>query len=180
MIESRFRSQKVVVCVIALVAIAGCSNAPAAVSGPTATAGPVATTGSGATTPPVATAAPTAAPVRTITPTKALPTVDLVLSGKYAVVAKGTAGTCTLGKDLAGMVLSFGFGAVEADYPGLKDGLYVSEGNNGYVTIKWLVNATTGFINSADQKGVSADHHSITIDVDLGPTEHIKGTIACP
>lgn len=182
MSERRNPLQTATVCAIAVLALAACSGTPAATSGPgsTATAAPGATTASGATTPPAATAAPTVA--ATTAPTKALPTVDLTLSGVYPVVVKGTAGICTLLKDSAGIAIRFGFGAVEADYTGLGDGLFVSEGNNGFVTIKWLV-ASVGFINIADVKGVSADHHSITIDADLGGrpgTEHVKGTISCP
>lgn len=102
-----------------LVALAACSNAAA---GPSTAAAP----GSTPTAAPPATAAPTVAV--TASPTKALPSVDLVLSGDFAVVAKGTAGQCTLGTDSAGNV-AFRFGAVEADYPGLAQGLYVWEGD---------------------------------------------------
>ncbi len=174
-----------------LVAISACSGAPASLpaptgSGSTVAAAPVSTAAAVATSTqtvaasPVATTAPSLA--LTASPTKALPAVDLVLSGDFAVVAKGTAGQCTLGTDSAGNAVNFGFGAVEADYPGLGQGLYVSEGNDGYVTIKWLVDANTAFLNMRDIKGVSTDHHSITIDTDLGGggNEHLKGTITCP
>jgi hypothetical protein len=168
--------------VIALVAISACSGAPAVTSAPAST-GSAPTSGPGGTTAPAATPAPTVAPAPTAAPTKALPAVDLVLSGGIAVTAKGTKGQCTLGKDAAGKVIIFGFNAVEADYPGLGGGLYINEGNNGFVTTKWIPDASTGFINGPDQKGVSADHHSITIDIDLGggkAKEHLKGTITCP
>lgn len=173
--ERRYPSRTAVLSVIALVALAGCSSTPAAPSGP----GSNATAAPGATTAPVVTAAPTVA-APTAAQTKALPTVDLVLSGAIAVIAKGTKGQCTLGKDSTGKVVAFGFNAVEADYAGLGQGLYIAGSSNGFVNIKWIVNASTGFLNSAAQKGVSADLHSVTIDVALGPTEHIKGTIACP
>lgn len=180
MIVSRHSWQAAVVCVIAIAAAAACSPAPAAVSGPTGTPAAAITAGPAATPAPVATAAPTRA--ATTAPTKALPTVDLVLSGPYAVTAKGTKGQCMLGNDSAGNAKTFGFGAVEADYPGLGTGLYISE-STGIVTVKFLVNATVGLLYVGDNKGVSADHHSISLDADITGgtiTEHIKGTITCP
>ena len=168
--DKRYPWRAVRIIAVALVAVSACSATPAVSSTPTRPAS-TSTPASGATVAP------------TVAPTTALALVDLVLSGDFAVVAKGTAGQCTLGQDSAGNAASFGFGAVQADYPGLGQGLYVSEGKNGFVTIKWLLDASTGLINAADQQGVSADDHSITIDVDLaGGTvkEHIKGTIACP
>jgi hypothetical protein len=165
----------VLIGLITLAALSACSSTPGA--GPTATAGP----GSTATAAPGATPVPTAA--ATASASTALPAVDLTLSGPYSVVAKGTAGQCTPLKDSSGAIAFFGFGAVEADYPGLGQGLYFSEGKPGNVSVKWWVTATTGFFSMAEIKGVSTDHHSLTIDADLeGPsgTEHVKGTVSCP
>jgi hypothetical protein len=110
--------------------------------------------------------------------------VDLTLSGPLAVTAKGNAGQCQLGRDGSGTVRTFGFGATGADYPGLADGLFVSEGGNGFVTVKLLGGSAGSFINVADiQHAVSADHKSVTLDVDLGSgdlREHVAGTISCP
>ena len=108
--------------------------------------------------------------------------VDLVLSGDYPVIAKGTRGHCTPVKDSTGKLVSFGFDAGEADYPGLGDGLYV-DASGVYLTIKWMVNASTGLLYFGDKVGVSNDNRSITLDADLkggGVSEHIGGTISCP
>jgi hypothetical protein len=79
--------------------------------------------------------------------------------------------------------VAFGFGATDGDYPGLGQGLYVSE-SGGFVTVKWLPDSKTGFINVADIKDATSDeHHTVTLDVDLGSgakREHLKGTITCP
>lgn len=110
--------------------------------------------------------------------------VDLRFTGPIALVANGTAGTCQLGKDASGIVTKFGFSASGTDYPGLGDGFFVEEGNNGFVTVKLLAGAGANFINIQDiQNAVSADHKSITLDADLGggsATEHVAGTIVCP
>ncbi len=110
----------------------------------------------------------------------ASPAVDLTLSGPLAVAAKGSAGQCQLGRDGSGTVNNFGFAATGADYPGLGDGLFVSEGNSGYVTVKLL--GGSGGINTVPN-AVSADHKSVSLDVDLSSgdvPEHIAGTISCP
>lgn len=157
----------VVVTMIAGLALAACSTAPASSAGGSAQA----SAGDSA----VASARPSTASV----------SVDLVFSDAIDVVAKGTAGECTLGKDSAGTVTVFGFRALEADYPGLGQGFFVSEGNGGYVTLKLLLDASTGYLNNADIVGaVSADHHSIQLDEDLAggdaQTVHVKGSIVCP
>lgn len=149
----------------------GPTGAPASSVATAGPASPGATAGAG-----------TAAPPATAKPAK-VPSVDLVMSGVASITLHGTAGTCTIGT-MGGTPTKFGFQAVEADYAGLGNGLYIEEGNGGYVTIKWLPNATIGYINIADIKGaVSADHLSITLDHDIKGSpgvEHLKGTITCP
>lgn len=157
--------------IILIVAVAACSSSAPSSSPESSSPGSAAQGGS--TTP--ATASPS--------PDKATAVVDLTFSGPLSVVAKGTAGQCTLGRDSAGKVSLFGFGATEADYAGLGQGFYVSEAG-ALVNIKWIVDAKSAFLNFVDIDAISADHHSIQIDSDLGRTlgkeEHVKGTIICP
>lgn len=173
----RFRDLRLAAALIAMLALAGCASttSPAASTNVTGSTAQSATAGSSS----AASVAPSA-------PRATKPSVDLTFTGALAFAAKGSAGQCTLGKDAAGNVVSFGFGAVEADYPGLGEGFYVSE--SGSVTIKWLVGAGQGYLEIAGGSGagvmaVSADHHSITLDtvLDGSPApEHVAGTIVCP
>jgi hypothetical protein len=168
---ARFRMLAVMT--LALPLLAACSSA----GGPAATGGaPSGAAASSAPTDATATQAPTGAPATKAGGTG--PVVDLTLSGWKSITMHGSAGTCI------GSAAGFGFQAVEADYAGLGDGFYITEGGDGYTTIKWLAPGNYGFINIADIKdAVSADHKTITLDHDIkgGPgTEHIKGTVTCP
>lgn len=158
-----------------MLALAGCAT----------TGSPAASTNvTGSTAPSATQAATSQAPAASSAPTTSKPAVDLTFTGVSSFVAKGTAGQCTLGKDAAGNVVNFGFGATQADYPGLGDGFYVSEGPAGFLTIKWLASAGVGYLNFGDiVNAISADHHSVTLDADIkgSPgTEHVAGTIVCP
>jgi hypothetical protein len=68
--------------------------------------------------------------------------------------------------------------------------------DNDYVDIKWLVTGDTAYARPGPAAGgantitLSADHHTVTLDVDLQPLaavgqpapgpEHVSGTITCP
>jgi hypothetical protein len=161
--------------------LAACGSAPTGAATGTPPAGVPGTAGIGGSASPTAGASGSSSSPGPGTGAK--PTVNLMLTGWKAITATGSVGECRLGKDAAGVVTKFNYQALEADVAGLGGGLYFSEGNNGFVTIKWIPSASVGFINIADVKGVSGDHKSITVDVDLGGgpgTEHVAGTIACP
>jgi hypothetical protein len=172
------RARILAIALLALPAMAACAGSsgrpPATVgaSSPASTTAPTTSVASPASeTVAPATKAPSAAAV-----------VDVDLTGWKTVAMHGSAGHCMLGMN-GGKAVAFGFQALEADYPGLGNGIYISEDSQGYATIKWLPDSATGFINIKDVSSVSPDHHSITLDVDLGggpATEHMKGTIACP
>lgn len=172
----------------AVALLAACSATPAATTGATqvgtATNQPAGTTAGGSTgaTPPTA-AAPSAAGGGSAA-------VDLTFTGTKAFTAKGSAGTCRLFKHGDGTV-SFGFEATEADYPGIGQSFSMSNMSGAYVDIKWVIDATTSYGDSPKSPVVlSADHHSISVDMDLSPftpqggaaagPEHVKGTVACP
>ncbi len=156
-----------VLTVIAAAALSACSSTPA---GSTATS-PHASVGGGGSTAP------------TSTPTAAAVSVDLVFTGTLPLTAKGSAGQCTLGHSLADGSILFGFGAKEADYPGLGDGIYLNE-EPGSLVLKWLSSVVPSLTFLTDGQGFtySSDHKSITIDADLQSNvpEHVKGTINCP
>lgn len=158
---------------LAVVAIAGlvlsaCSTTPAS-------SAPAAASPSAANPSVAATAVPSAATL----------SVDLVFSGTKSLIAKGTAGQCGSGRNVTDGSRIFGFGATEADYPGLgPNGFYLSEDTHG-LSYKWFIDS--GLAYAAYFPGgatLSSDHKSITIDADLGgpaqPAEHLKGTISCP
>lgn len=116
--------------------------------------------------------------------------VNLVFSGTRAITAKGTAGRCIIIKRADG-TFSFGFEATETDYPGLGKSYSMANLNGDYVDIKWVIEDKIAYGNPVGGGGtLSADHHSVTIDVDLSPfttqgaptpgPEHVKGTITCP
>ena len=167
------RTMLVIVVVIAGLALAACSSTPASSSAASAQAslgggGPVA-----------ASTAPTATPA----PSKGTVAVDLVFTGTLPLTAKGSAGQCTLGHVLADGSILFGFGATEADYPGLGQGIYLNE-EPGSLTLKWLSSVVPSLTFLTEGQGFtySSDHKSITIDADLQSNvpEHMKGTISCP
>lgn len=140
-----------------------------------------------------ATQQPGSSSVATTAPTIGLGTgtaqVDLQFTGTRAITAKGTAGRCIIVH--VGDRTSFGFEATEADYPGLGISYSMANLNADYVDIKWVIDADMAYGNPGTGGGsLSADHHSVTIDVDLQPfssaagnapgPEHITGTITCP
>ncbi len=112
--------------------------------------------------------------------------VNLTFTGTTPFTAIGSAGRCTpitYGSNQAGLV----FDASGVDYPGLGAafGVEVSDLPN----IKWQVQGDTYYIGTSGLS-LSADHHTITLDVPLkgavpagaippGP-EHVQGTIVCP
>ncbi len=112
--------------------------------------------------------------------------VNLTFTGTTPFKAIGSAGRCTplaYGSNQTGLV----FDANGGDYPGLgaSFGVEVSDLPN----IKWQVQGDTYYIGTSGL-ALSADHHTITLDVSLkgavpagaiapGP-EHVQGTIVCP
>lgn len=181
--QSIDRAPTLVLAVVLTVAAAACSGGTTPTTGPTATG---ATQGTGSQQPgtsSVATTAPTNPPVA------GTAQVDLLFSGTRAITAKGTAGRCIIVK--VGDRVSFGFEATEADYPGLGLSYSMANLNADYVDIKWVIENDISYGNPPAGGGtLSADHHSVTIDVDLSPftmvggttpgPEHVKGTITCP
>jgi hypothetical protein len=161
---------------------AGCSAASTAPPAAT-TAG---STSAGATQAPGSSSLATAAPTKAGTVGTAQ--ADLLFSGTRAITAKGTAGRCIVVQ--VGDRVSFGFEATEADYPGLGLSYSMANLNADYVDIKWLIENDIAYGNPPTGGGtLSADHHSVTIDVELAPftspggtpgPEHVKGTISCP
>ena len=171
--QGQQRTMLVTVVVIAGLALAACSSTPA---GSTA-ASAQASVGAGGSS--AATAAPSLAGV----------SVDLVFTGTLPLTAKGTAGQCSLGHNPADGSVVFGFIAREADYPGLGDGLSMSEeldpSRAHRLNLNWLSAVAPSRADLAEGQGVtySSDHKSITIDADIGSTgtpEHLSGTISCP
>lgn len=156
--------------VIAGVALSACSGNPTS-SGAASVGGGGSPTGS-------------AAPTATTAASNGTLAVDLVFTGTFPVTAKGSAGQCMLGHNTADSSILFGFGATEADYPGLGDGFYVNEDPGSHrLVLKWL--KPPGFLeNLTEGQGFtySSDHKSITIDVDLqaNDPEHLSGTVSCP
>ncbi len=197
---------------LAVVAITGCGSTPVttAVAGPSyATTLPPLPAPSNASTPaaassqPSAVAAtpstePSASSVAPATPTTAAGSeVNLVFTGTSEFSAIGTAGRCVLIKAADGSVQSFGFEVSESDYPGLGQSFSLAELSPGYVDIKWVVDASSGYARPGPAQGgsdsdliLSADKHTVTIDSDLSPfaaagttppgPEHVAGTITCP
>jgi hypothetical protein len=169
----------VIVVVIAGLALAACSSTP----GSSTTASAQASLGGGGSV--AASTAPTATPA----PSKGTVSVDLVFTGTLPLTAKGTAGQCSLGHNPADGSVVFGFIAREADYPGLGDGLSMSENLDPSrahrLSVVWLSPVAPSRADLAEGQGVtySSDHKSITIDADIGSTatpEHLSGTISCP
>jgi hypothetical protein len=169
----------VTVVAIAGLALAACSSTPASSSAASAQA----SVGGGGSL--AASTAPTATPA----PSKGTVSVDLVFSGTKSLTAKGKAGQCSIGHNPADGSVVFGFIAREADYPGLGDGLTMSENLDPSrahrLTLVWLSVVAPSRADLAEGQGVtySSDHKSITIDADIGRTdtpEHLSGTISCP
>jgi hypothetical protein len=145
-----------------------------------------------ASTPAAATQIPGSSSLATTAPTKAATggsaQVDLQFSGTRAITAKGTAGRCTV--VTVGDRVSFGFEASESDYPGLGLSYSMANLNGDFVDIKWVIENDISYGNPPTGGGtLSADHHSVTVDVELSPftspggtpgPEHVKGTITCP
>jgi guanyl-specific ribonuclease Sa len=166
------------VVVVAGLALAACSSTPASSTAASAQAS-VAASGS-----PVASSAASSA--ASAAPSAGIVAVDLLFTGTLPVTAKGTAGQCMLGHSTADGSVLFGFGAVEADYPGLAQGLYLNEDPGSHrLILKWLAGGSY-LVDQAEGQGFtySSDHKSITLDLDLStgsqPKEHLKGTISCP
>jgi hypothetical protein len=157
-----------------LVSLAALATMAAACSSGPGTGGPAATTGT--------------TPGSTNTSTANVgtkPAVDLTFTGTLAVTAKGSAGTCQLGRHADGSLASFGFNATDADYPGLGENLNFTEDSGSHrMNMKWAVGAGLGWVGEMDTGvTISADHRSVTFDADLPKSnkpEHVKGTIACP
>lgn len=190
---SPLRVRVIVVAVLASSALMGCASpsldqptAGDAASAPGSASDAASPASAAATI--AATAAPTIAAATAAPGTVAPPkqaSVNLAMTGWKTIDVEGTAGTCKIGRNADGTPGQFVFQALETDYPGLGDGLYIEEGvPGGLVTIKWLVDSTTGFLNMENIAGaVSADHLSISLDHDIAGrpgTEHIEGTITCP
>lgn len=168
--------------IVLTLAAAACSGGTTPTTGPTA---------AGATQGP-ATQQPGTSSVATTGPTTpavaGTAQVDLRFTGTRAITAKGTAGRCIIVK--VGDRVQFGFEATEADYPGLGLSYSMANLNANYVDIKWVIENGISYGNPVAGGGtLSADHHSVTIDVDLSPftsasgtpgAEHVKGTISCP
>ena len=176
--QGQQRTMLVIVVAIAGMALAACSSTPASSSAASAQAS-VGGGGSSAST----------APTSTPDPSKGTVSVDLVFTGTLPLTAKGTAGQCSLGHNPADGSVVFGFIAREADYPGLGDGLTMSENLDPSrahrLTLVWLSVVAPSRADLAEGQGVtySSDHKSITIDADIGRTdtpEHLSGTISCP
>lgn len=113
------------------------------------------------------------------------PTVDLTFSGTAAVTAKGSAGTCQLGKRVPGGGTVFGFLTSGQDYAGLGDSIYFQEDvGSGKLDTKWVIGSGPWFGPLTSGYSFSSDHHTLTIDTDMplnpGRPEHVKGTIHCP
>jgi hypothetical protein len=169
-----------------LVAFVAACTSPAGVASPVATTAVVAT--AAATTGTVASPPPaTSGPVATTKPGPKTPSVDLTFTGTVDFVAKGTKGTCQIGKSSDGSFV-FGFYMKDADYPGLGESFQLNEDLASHkVDTKWITpKGNVPFFGIMPTAGVtiSADHHSIQLDADLPPsedkTEHVKGSISCP
>jgi hypothetical protein len=205
------RSTGLFACALLVFVAVGCASTPAAPSAATATQAAVSIAASAA---PAVTPAPTqatasvapATPAPTVAvsvvpslvasvlaPSAAAAQVNLSFSGARVFTAVGSAGRCTLGKDGAGNVASFGWEGTEADYPGLGLSFSMAQfAGNDYVDIKWVIaNGGDAYARpgpaqaGANTVTESADKHSVTLDVDLqpfgkSPAEHVSGTITCP
>jgi hypothetical protein len=159
--------------VVRLVSLAAIATMTAACSSSSGTGSPAATTGT--------------TPGSTNTSTiGSKPAVDLTFTGTLTVPAKGSAGTCQLGRHTDGSIVAFGFNATEADYPGLGQNLNFTEDVGSHrMTMKWAVAAGQAWFGYMDTGvTISTDHRSVTFDADLpkdpNHPEHVKGTIACP
>jgi len=168
---------------------AGCVGLPTGTSTPSTP--PIATaTAAGSAASPAATAASTPRP------TAGSAQVDLTFTGTHQFTAKGSAGRCSLGTPAGGGLVLFGFEATEADYPGLSKSfsLLTFGQNPEYVDLKWVLdNGGYGRPDNPPDPAdltLSADHHTVALDVDLdqfgpqgGPMpgpEHVSGAITCP
>jgi hypothetical protein len=164
---------------------AGCSSGSPAITGGPAT--------QAAATQAPGTAQPGASSVATTAPTKAPATgtaqVDLLFTGTRAITAKGTTGRCIIITRADGTV-AFGFEATEANYPGLGLSFSMANLNGEHVDIKWVIENTISYGDPGTGITLSADHHSVQLDVELSPftpqggtapgPEHVKGTVTCP
>jgi hypothetical protein len=170
------RTMLVVVIAIAGLALSACSGTAGSSTGASAQA----SVGAGGSV--AASVAATATPAGSA----GTVSVDLVFTGTLPLTAKGAAGQCTLGHSTADDSVVFGFQAIEADYPGLGDGLYLNEDIGSHrLTLKWASAVAPSLADLAEGQGVtySSDHKSITIDADIGSIdkpEHLSGTITCP
>lgn len=175
------------------------STVPTAAPTTAVTPSPVLTATAAPASPPPSASAPVASLPPTAPPASAgLPVVSLFFSGSNNFGASGNGGRCILIKDASGNVRSFGWDATEADIQGINGDLSLAELSPGYVDIKWLLdNNAGGYGRPGPAEGgsdsdlvLSADKHTVTIDVELselhaagakGPgPEHIEGTITCP
>jgi hypothetical protein len=175
----------VVVLLLASLGAAGCSSGSPAILPAPATQG-AATQASG-------TAQPGTSSVATTAPTKAPATgtaqVDLLFSGTRAITAKGTTGRCIV-ITRSDATVAFGFEATEANYPGLGLSFSMANLNGDHVDIKWVIEGNISYGDPGTGITLSADHHSVQLDVELSPftpqggtapgPEHVKGTVTCP
>jgi hypothetical protein len=166
-----------------VISVAACGSAASPTIAPSTAAATAATTAStaptAATTP---TLAPTAAPSLAPTTAAALPAVDLIFTGTYSFIAKGSAGQCLNGP--------FNFQATEADYPGFGQAFEVWNDATTGSDLKWVGDTYAYGRAFTTVMSLSADGRTMQISGPLQPfgpaggplsgPESVSGSITCP
>lgn len=171
-----------------LVSLSACAASSGTPAAPTTTTPPAATAAGGTTAltpgPTTGASVPTAT---SVVSRGGVISVDLTLTGTQALILKGTAGECHIGRRSDGTG-SFEYWASPGDYPGIGDGMFITETKFGsdpapILGIKLLAPAGPWFGDFVGGFQFSTDHKTLTIDADLpttpGKPEHIKGTVVC-
>lgn len=187
MLLTRVRATAMASVLLASLAACGSGSTPTGVTTTTgpATAGPATGTATAAATTNPATIAPTTAIATSVASRGGVISVDLTLSGTAGLALKGTAGECHIGHRADGTG-AFEYFANPGDFPGIGDGLFMTEtafGGKPILGIKLLLSEGPWFGNITSGYQYSADHKTLTIDTDMpetpGKPEHMKGTVVC-